>query len=231
MSEGRVLVVEDEPMMQRLLKSQLTARGYQVMTVGDGLDALAATADYEPRLVLLDVGLPGMNGLDVCKSLREWWQGPIVLLSAHDATETKASALDNGADDYVTKPFHMTELLARMRAVLRRTESGLAKNVDTYEADGLKVDLCRRTVMRDGAAVHVTKTEFDLLSEFVRNADRVLTYTHLLSTVWGSGYDDVRLVHVHACNLRRALEGAPGGTRHIISVPGIGYRFQARRMT
>jgi len=211
--------------MQRLLNAQLSARGFQVTTVDNGLDAITAVADFEPQLLLLDIGIPGIGGLEVCRQIREWSPVPIILVSALDAPQTKASALELGADDYITKPFYIGELVARMRAVLRRSSvSGNVKQAVVQLGD-MTVDVMRRELHRDGTAVHLTKTEFDLLREFLGSTDRVLTYQHLLDTVWGSGYDDPRLVHVHVCNLRRKLETRVGGPRYIVALPGIGYRF------
>jgi two-component system KDP operon response regulator KdpE len=228
MSKGSVLVIEDDPKMQRLLSSQLEMREYQVRAVGNGTEALAVVAEEVPDLVLLDITLPGMNGLEVCRQIREWSSVPIILVTAADMPQTKVSALELGADDYLTKPFHMGELIARVRAVLRRANASSAKPAPIIEVDDIAIDLTAREVRRGKEIIHLTKIEFDLLREMVYHADKVLTYEHLLNAVWGTGYEDVRPVHVHICNLRRKLEQGPTGPRHIIAVPGIGYRFRLR---
>lgn len=227
MPKTRLLVVDDDPQIQRMLRSQLAAREYDVHVVADGPAALLAVAEFEPHLVLLDITMPGMDGLDVCRRLREWSAVPVILITAADAPQTKMTALDLGADDYLTKPFHMGELLARIRAVLRRTAATAAPPAAIVSAGGLTIDLARREVRRGEELVKLTKTEFDLLRELVTHADKVLTYRHLLNAVWGPDYDDIHYVHVHVGNLRRKLEGGPTGPRLILSVPGVGYRFRS----
>jgi two-component system KDP operon response regulator KdpE len=227
MPKTRLLVVDDDPQIQRMLRSQLAARDYEVQIVGDGPEALLAAADFEPHLVLLDITMPGMDGLEVCRRLREWSSVPVILLTAADAPQTKMTALDLGADDYLTKPFHMGELLARVRAVLRRTTAAAVPPSAVVTAGGLTIDLARREVRRGEELVRLTKTEFDLLRELVTHADKVLTYRHLLNVVWGPDADDIHYVHVHVGNLRRKLEGGPTGPRLILSVPGVGYRFRS----
>jgi two-component system, OmpR family, KDP operon response regulator KdpE len=226
MAKTRVLVVDDDPQIQRMLRSQLAVREYDVCVVGNGPDALQAVVDFEPHLVLLDITMPGMDGLEVCRELREWSTIPVILLTAADAPQTKMTALDLGADDYLTKPFHMGELLARVRAVLRRASTS-PTSPPVVEVAGVTIDLARREVRRGDEPIHLTKTEFELLRELVTHADRVLTYSHLLDTVWGPEYDDIHYVHVHVGNLRRKLEGGPTGPRLILSVPGVGYRFRS----
>lgn len=227
MSLGRLLVVDDDPQIQRMLQSQLGARGYEVRVVANGPDALLAVADDDPQLVLLDISMPGMDGLEVCRQLREWSAVPIILLTAADTPQSKINALDLGADDYLTKPFHMGELLARVRAVMRRAGAeGKAPSVVTL--GNLTVDLARRQVRRGEEEIRLTKTEFELLREFVTHADKVLTYSYLLDAVWGLAYDDVHLVHVHVGNLRRKIERGPVGPRYLIAVPGVGYRLRTQ---
>lgn len=225
MTGARILVVEDDVTMQHLLNAQLVARGFQIMTVDNGRSAILAVADFEPQLLLLDIGIPGIDDLEFCRQIREWSPVPIIIVSSLDAPQTKAGALDLGADDYITKPFYMGELIARMRAVLRRTtELGNARQAIVQLGD-LTIDVMRREVYCDDKPLHMTKTEFDLLREFLTNMDRILTYQHLLANVWGAGSDDPRLVQVHVCNLRRKLETHTGGSRYIVALPGIGYRF------
>ncbi|HXG24754.1 MAG TPA: response regulator transcription factor [Chthonomonadales bacterium] len=225
MTNSPILVVEDDPHMQRLLQTQLSMRGFSVNVVATGPEALDAVAEEEPLLVLLDIRLPDMDGIEVCRRLREWSSVPIILLTAADQPKTKITALELGADDYLTKPFHMGELVARIHAVLRRTISRESP-ITLIEANGLTIDLAKREVHGPEGPVHLTRLEFDLLQTLVTHADKVLTYQYLLETVWGSGYTDNRTVHVHVCNLRRKIERGPFGPRYIIAVPGVGYRFR-----
>jgi two-component system KDP operon response regulator KdpE len=223
---SRILIVEDDARTQRLLQAHLTARGYDVQVVASGSDALALLAEEEPDLVLLDIALPGMDGLEVCRQLREWSSVPILFLTATDTPRTKIEALDRGGDDFLTKPFHMGELLARIRAVLRRSSPAPAPPSGILTEGELTLDLARREVRQGTQEISLTRTEFDLLRELVTHAGKVLTYDYLLQTVWGPGYDDVRLVQVHVGNLRRKLERGGSGPRTLRAVHGIGYRFQ-----
>src|SRR6266540_644078 len=174
MAKTRLLVVDDDPQIQRMLRSQLAVRDYEVQVVDNGPDALQAVVDFEPHLVLLDITMPGMDGLEVCRQVREWSSVPVILLTAADAPQTKMTALDLGADDYLTKPFHMGELLARVRAVLRRAATSPTPP-PVVQAGGLTIDLARREVSRGEEPIRLTKTEFELLRELVTHPDRVLT--------------------------------------------------------
>ena len=226
MSSARVLVVEDDPRMQRLLSSQLAIRNYEVRVVADGPAALAVVAEEEPDLILLDIGLGDLDGLEVCKQLRQWSSVPIILVTAKDMPETKIRGLEEGADDYLTKPFHMGELVARMKAVLRRSTTERSSTPPVLQIEDLHIDALRREVRRNSEPIRLTKMEFDLLWELVSHVDKVLTYEHLMNAVWGSDASDIRPVHVHICNLRRKLEQGPTSPRHILAVSGIGYRFR-----
>jgi len=225
MNNNPILIVEDDPRMQRLLQSQLSLRGFSVQVVATGLEALEAVAEEEPRLVLLDISLPAMDGLEVCRRLREWSSVPIILVTAADQPKTKITALELGADDYLTKPFHMGELIARIHAVLRRATSREG-SLSLIKANELTIDLAKREVQGLDGPIRLTKLEFDLLQALVTHPDKVLTYQYLLETVWGPGYTDIRTVHVHVCNLRRKIEKGPAGPRYIIAIPGVGYRFR-----
>jgi two-component system KDP operon response regulator KdpE len=228
MPDVSLLVVEDDPRMQRLLQSQLGTRGFEVHVVGSGEEALDFVADNEPQCVLLDVSLPGEDGLTVCKKLREWSEVPIILVTAADTPQTKVTALEQGADDYLTKPFHTGELVARIKAVLRRVNNARPVEKAVQEIDDLRVNLVTREVTRNSEEVKVTRMEFDILALFLRNPDKIITHQQLLDSVWGPGYDDVRSVHVHVCNLRRKIETDPTKRRRILTVQGIGYRFRLR---
>lgn len=224
--EGRVLLVEDDPTIQRLLQSQLTARGWQVEVVSSGKRALEMLADTPPDLVLLDIGIEEVDGLEVCRQMREWSSVPVILVTAADTPRVKVTALEMGADDYLTKPFHTGELVARMRAVLRRSRSNVARIPQAVTVGPYVVDLVRREVRRNGEEVRLTKIEFDLLRELVLHLDRVLNYDHLLRAVWGEGYTDIRAVHVHVSHLRRKLEPDVTGPRYLLTIAGVGYRFR-----
>lgn len=227
MTEARLLVVDDDPKIRRLLQSQLTSHGYAVEAVGSGPEAVSSVEVNEPQLVVLDLELPGMDGIEVCKCLREWSTVPVVLLTANDGVEVKISALDAGADDYLTKPFHIGELLARIRTVLRRSQPSADNAVPAvFKLGELTIHMAQREVCRNEEPVHLTRTEFDLLSELIRHADRVLTYDHLLQAVWGPAAQDIHSVHVHVSNLRRKLEKGPAAPRHVLAVPGVGYRLR-----
>lgn len=226
-TEGRVLLVEDDPTIQRLLQSQLTARSWQVEVVSNGRHALERIADTPPDLVLLDIGIEEIDGLEVCRQMREWSAVPIIVVTAADTPRMKVTALEMGADDYLTKPFHTGELVARMRAVLRRSRSNVARIPQTVEIGPYMMDLVRREVRRNGEEVRLTKIEFDLLRELVLHRDRVLNYNHLLRAVWGEGYTDIRVVHVHVSHLRRKLEPDVTGPRYLLTIPGVGYRFRS----
>jgi two-component system KDP operon response regulator KdpE len=218
--------VDDDPQIQRMLSTQLSRRDYDVQVVANRPNALTAIAAELPDLVLLDLNLAGEEGLEIGRELRAWSSVPIIVLTVHDGVRTKIEALDACADDYLTKPFHMGELLARIRTVLRRA-SGAGEPAPRVIAVGeLTIDLARRQVCRGDDEIRLTRTEFDLLREFVTHADRVLTYGHLLHAVWGPNEGDVPLVQVHVGNLRRKIERDPAGRRYLISIRGVGYRFQ-----
>ncbi len=227
MSGTDILVVEDDIKMQQLLASQLSLRDYTVRIASTGLEALGAVRDQVPDIILLDISLPEMDGLEVCRQLREWTTVPIILVTASDMPHTKVTALEIGGDDYLTKPFHMGELIARIRAVLRRVSNKDPISPGAVCWDDITLDMATREVKRSGDILHLTKIEYDLLREFVTHPDKALTYNYLLSAVWGHGYEDVRPVHVHICNLRRKLEPGPTGPRRILALPGIGYRFRS----
>jgi len=222
---ARVLVIDDEEQIRRALRSILQARDYDVDLAENGHDGLSAAAMHTPDLVVLDLTLPDMSGLDVARELREWYEGPIVVLSVRDGDEDKIAALDLGADDYLTKPFSAGELLARIRAHLRRVSGG-ESSIREIDSGGLHIDLAKRIVTVDGEPVHLTRTEFDILSLLARNADRVVTSRMLLEQVWGPEYAfDTQTLRVHVSHLRQKIEPAGGVPRYVLTEPGVGFRF------
>lgn len=218
-----VLVIEDDAPIRRFLRAALEANGYRFREAVNGKEGVALAATDVPDLVLLDLGLPDLNGFEVVKRLREWSQVPVVVVSARGQEQDKILALDAGADDYVTKPFGPDELIARLEAVLRRTEPQAEEAV--LGADGLELAIASHSVCRDGAEVHLTPTEFELLQALMFNRGRLMTHGALLTQVWGPAYaDDVPILRSHIANLRRKIE--PEGSRsHIRTEAGIGYRF------
>ncbi len=222
---SRVLVVDDEPQIRRALSINLRARGYDVEVAEDGERALEVAARKHPDVVVLDLGLPGIDGVEVIRGLRGWTQVPIVVLSVRDAEGDKVAALDAGADDYVTKPFGMDELLARLRAAVRRTAP--AEEEALVETDDFTIDLAAKKVRRDGEEVRLTPTEWHLVEVLVRNRGRLAAQTQLLQEVWGPQYhDETNYLRVFMAQVRRKLEPDPAHPRYFITEPGMGYRFE-----
>ncbi|HEY8765331.1 MAG TPA: response regulator transcription factor [Solirubrobacteraceae bacterium] len=220
-----VLVCDDETQILRALRVILRDAGYESLPAENGEEALDAAAVRHPEAAIVDLVLPDMDGVEVCRKLREWSEIPIIVLSAVGDEEAKVRALAAGADDYVTKPFGPRELIARLQAVLRRV--GPERDDSVIRADGLEVDLGARVVRRDGQEVHLTPTEFDLLRMLARNRGRLVTYRELLVSVWGQAYaGDTQVLRAHVANLRRKIE-PPDGLRYIKTDPRVGYRFGA----
>jgi two-component system KDP operon response regulator KdpE len=225
MAGERVLVCDDELQIVRALKVVLRDAGFEVAATANAEEALDEAAVHPPHAAIIDLVLPDGDGVEVCRRLREWSEMPILVLSAVGEEQQKVRALEAGADDYVTKPFSPAELVARLRAVLRRSTSGVEQ--PRIEADGLVVDLAAHEVLRDGEPIHLTKTEFELLRALVLNRGRLMTHRALLTEVWGPGYaEDAQVLRVHVANLRRKLE-RPGEKRYVRTDPGVGYRFMA----
>jgi len=221
----RVLVIDDEPSILRALRINLTARSYQVSTASDGASGLAAVSRERPDAVILDLGLPDMDGTEVIHGVRGWSSTPIIVLSVWGAEHQKVAALDAGADDYVTKPFGMDELLARLRAAVRRAVP--APDEPVVSTPAFTVDLAAKRVTRDGADVRLTPTEWQLLEILVRNRGRLVTQQQLLHDVWGPGYgSESNYLRVYLAQLRRKLEQEPSRPRYLLTEPGMGYRFQ-----
>lgn len=224
----RVLVVDDEAQIVRALRINLTARGYEVLTAHDGASALSVAAEGKPDVVVLDLGLPDLDGSEVIAGIRGWSSVPIIVLSARTDSSDKVSALDAGADDYVTKPFGMDELLARLRAAVRRSAASSVGGEDAVvETASFSVDLVAKKVHRDGVEVHLTPTEWGLLEMLARNRGRLVGQKQLLQEVWGPAYaKESHYLRVYLAQLRRKLEPEPSRPRHLLTEPGMGYRFE-----
>jgi two-component system KDP operon response regulator KdpE len=223
---ARVLVVDDEPQIRRFLRTSLGAHGYTILEASNGQEALLRATSERPDILVLDLGLPDMDGMEVIRRVREWSKVPIIVLSVRGRESDKIAALDAGADDYVTKPFGMGELMARIRAALRNR---LEKETDepVFESGGLRVDLAKRLVSVDGREIRLTPTEYDLLRVLVANAGKVVTHQHLLREVWGpADVDETHYVRVYVGQLRQKLEADPAQPKHIVTEPGVGYRLR-----
>jgi two-component system KDP operon response regulator KdpE len=222
----RVLVVDDERAIRRFLHASLTAHGYTVFEASTGREALAAVVGDRPDLIILDLGLPDLDGIEVTRQLREWTKTPIIVLSVREEEAAKVAALDVGADDYLTKPFGMAELMARIRVALRHADQPAGEPV--FEVGDLRVDRARRLVSIAGNAIVLTPTEYDLLRILVQYAGKVLTHRQLLRLVWGTGYEqETHLLQVNVSNLRRKIEPDPSRPSYIITEVGVGYRLRA----
>jgi two-component system KDP operon response regulator KdpE len=221
----RVLIVDDEPQIRRALHSALVAHGYTVAVADDGATALETIATWAPDAIVLDLVMPGVDGYEVLRQTRTWSAVPIIVLSARGQEADKVAALDQGADDYLTKPFGMAELLARLRVMLRRARAGAP---DQLTAGDVTIDLNRHLVFRRGDEVHLTPTEFDLLRVLASDAGKVLTHRQILERVWGSyAAENSQQLRVYINYLRRKLEDDPSHPRLIVTDPGVGYRLKA----
>ena len=221
-----ILVIDDEPQILRALRTILTEKKFRVTTASRGEEALALAAANPPDLIILDLGLPDLSGLEVCTRLRTWTQTPIIVLSVRDAEQDKVAALDRGADDYLSKPFGIEELLARIRVSLRHAAQAQGSKAAVVTAGPLTVDLARHLVTRDGEEVKLTATEFKLLAYLAANAGRVLTHQSILGHVWGAAeVDQVEYLRVYMRQLRKKLEADPAQPIYLVTEPGVGYRF------
>ncbi|BDC50620.1 DNA-binding response regulator [Bryobacterales bacterium F-183] len=226
MSTGRILVVDDEPQIRRVLRTTLAAQGYEVFDAKTGEEALLAIRDQRFDLVLLDMNMPGMGGLAACRELRSGSEAAIIMLTVRDSESDKVIALDSGADDYITKPFGVPELLARIRAALRRLPV-VSGQSEVLQLDGVEIDLAARRVRRGGKEVRLTPKEFDLLQYFVANSSVPIPHTKLLQAVWGPDYgDQVEYLRVFVNQLRKKIEPDPAHPRHLLTEPWVGYRFE-----
>lgn len=220
----RVLIVDDEAPIRRYLRAALSAQGLTVYESAMGEEALQAVLSHRPDIIILDLGLPDIDGIEVTRRLREWSQTPIIILSVREAEQDKIAALDAGADDYLTKPFGTGELLARMRVALRKQSS--AANEPVFESKGLSMDFARRLVTVNEKEIQLTPTEYDLLKILVTHAGKVITHHQLLRQVWGEGYDDMHILRVNISNLRGKIEPDPSRPTYIHTEPGVGYRLK-----
>jgi two-component system KDP operon response regulator KdpE len=227
-ASASVLVIDDEEQIRRALRSILTSHGYSVLLAGSAEEAVRAAADAKPDLIVLDLTLPDADGIDLAGELRAWISAPILVLSVRGGDEDKIAALDAGADDYLTKPFSAGELLARVRALLRRSVAGAGAPAAITAGD-LEIDLARRRVTKAGVEVTLTKTEFDILALLASNPDRVLTSRMILEHVWGPEYaEDRQTLRVHISHLRKKIESHPSVPRYVQTEPGVGFIFSTR---
>jgi two-component system, OmpR family, KDP operon response regulator KdpE len=227
MHDPLILIIEDEPQIRRFLRGTLSTNGYRLLEASTGEEGLRQAATNNPDLIILDLGLPDLDGLEVTRRLREWARTPLIVLSARGQEADKITALDAGADDYLTKPFGMGELLARMRTALRHAAQIAGANPQpVFSVDGLRVDLTQRRVWRDDLEVHLTPIEYKLLTTLVQHAGKVVTQHHLLEAVWGPGYsEETHYLRIYMGHLRRKLESDPARPRYLITEPGVGYRI------
>ena len=224
---GLVLIVDDERPIRRFLRASLGSHGFEVLEAENGQEAINYLTSRHPDLVILDLSLPDMDGIEILKRLREWSETPVIILSVRESEEEKIKALDAGADDYLTKPFSVGELSARIRTALRHSKR-IGDLPSTFEMDGLKVDFVRRQVFVEMNEVNLTPTEYEILKYLIQNAGKVVTHHMLLREVWGIGYEnDPHLVRVNISNLRHKVEEDPAQPRFILTESGVGYRFKA----
>ena len=219
----RLLIVDDEPAVRRFLKNTLTPRGYHISEASTGAEAISMAAQARPDVILLDLGLPDLDGVEVTRVVREWCSTPIIILSVRDREADKVAALDAGADDYLTKPFGTNELMARLRAAMRRSQQNPEEPV--LVSGPLKIDLSQRVVTLNGQHVQLTPTEYDILRVLARQGGKVLTHKNLMREVWGHVDHDLHTLRVNISNLRRKIEPDPGRPQLLMTEPGIGYRF------
>jgi two-component system KDP operon response regulator KdpE len=224
-TNATALIIDDEPQIRRLLRLTLEANAYRVCEAATGQEGLVQAAQCRPEVVLLDLGLPDLDGIEVLKRLREWSRVPVIILSVRDREHDKVGALDAGADDYVTKPFSSGELLARLRAALRHSQGQGTESV--FRNGALEVDLAARAVRKNGKEVKLTPTEYALLRLFVTHAGKVITHRQLLAEVWGPNARDTQYLRVHIAHLRRKIENDPARPELIVTEPSIGYRLLA----
>ena len=222
-----VLLVDNEVQMRKFLRASLSASGFRLIEAGTAAEAISLAASHNPELVLLDLGLPDEDGVSVTRKLREWSRVPIIIISARGRETSKVEALDAGADDYLTKPFGVSELLARMRVALRHAAQTGGAPAPVFEVGDLHLDLARREVKRGGVEVHLTPIEYRLLSLLAQHAGKVLTHSHILKEVWGPGHaEQTHYLRVYMAQLRRKIEADPARPKLLMTEPGVGYRLK-----
>jgi len=221
----KILIIDDEPQVRRLLRLSLEANDFKVIEAADGKEGLLSASMHHPDIILLDLGLPDMDGLSALKQLREWSQVPVIVLTVQDAEDTKINILDSGADDYVTKPFNTGELLARIRVSIRHSMK--LDESPVFTSGHLQVDLNLRIVKVNQQEIKLTATEYSLLALFIRHAGKVLTHTHIIKEIWGIPYtDNIQIIRVHIAQLRKKIERNPTLPELLITEPGVGYRLK-----
>jgi two-component system KDP operon response regulator KdpE len=225
MNKAEILVIDDEPQIRKLLEITLESNGYKVLQAENGKEGIIQAASHPPELILLDIGLPDKSGHEILKELRQWYNKSIIILSVQNSETDIVSALDNGATDYLSKPFRTAELLARIRSAIRRNQT--TNNTTIMDAGDLQIDLAARTVRKNNELIKLTSTEFNLLSLFARNEGRVMTHRFILKELWGVGYQtETQYLRVFVGSLRKKIEENPNNPLHIITESGVGYRFQ-----
>jgi two-component system, OmpR family, KDP operon response regulator KdpE len=224
MNKAEILIIDDEPQIRKLLEIILDSNGYKVWQAETGKEGLIMAANHPPELILLDIGLPDKSGHEILKDLRNWYNKPIIILSVQNSEEDIVMALDNGATDYLTKPFRTNELLARIRSCMKRSNADDSKSI--FEMDDLQIDFVSRLVRKNDNVLKLTSTEYNLLCLFARNEGRVLTHQFILKEIWGVGYQtETQYLRVFVGTLRKKIEDNPNNPRHIITESGVGYRF------
>lgn len=224
MNKEEILIIDDEAQIRRLLDITLSGSGYKVLLAATAAEGMRMAAMHPPDLILLDIGLPDKSGHELLRELRQWYDRAIIILSVQQSEQDIVAALDNGATDYVAKPFRTAELLARIRSAIRRNAATATGNI--FITSDLHIDMAARTVSKDGQLLHLTATEFNLLALFARNEGRVLTHKYLLREIWGPGYQtETQYLRVFVATLRRKIEDNPNQPRHIITESRVGYRF------
>lgn len=225
---AKILIVDDEPQIRRFLRASLTAHDYQVVEAEDGKSAVRTCTVELPDLVILDLGLPDVDGLEVISQMREWSQVPIIVLSIRSDESDKVDALDRGANDFVTKPFGMAELMARMRVVLRQSGSADQSGDPVIKAGNIEIDLSKRLVSVNGSPVRLSRKEYDLMRILASHPDKVISHQQILSEVWGPGYvEETQYLRVYIGHLRQKLENDPADPKVFLTEPGVGYKFQS----
>ncbi|WP_312766030.1 response regulator transcription factor [Epilithonimonas sp.] len=225
MNKAEILIIDDEPQIRKLLEITLESNDYKVLQAETGKQGIIMAANHPPELILLDIGLPDKSGHEILKELREWYNKAIIILSVQNSENDIVSALDNGATDYLTKPFRTAELMARIRSAIRRTQT--QENTSVIEIDDLQINLVNRTVKKNDELIKLTSTEFNLISLFAKHEGSVLTHQYILKEIWGVGYQtETQYLRVFVGTLRKKIEDNPNQPKHIITESGVGYRFQ-----